>query len=106
MGGSSSREYAEPKKIKESEHELEITNIQGETLRINKRFIVTIKDVQIVKNVHDTTAHVNYHGHKFAKHIVTQYYCVPTHYKIVLDKVNYTGDAIGATKIYSNTECS
>jgi len=51
-----------------------LTLITGEVVKINPRYVVTERNVTLVKQVIDTTEHSNYHSHTCSKSIVTEYH--------------------------------
>jgi hypothetical protein len=84
MGGANTTFYG--KVVSENKGFITLRDHKEKELEINKRFIVWIKDVQLIKVTFDLTEHANYNKKTCESYVVTEYYALDTDCKCEFTK--------------------
>ena len=102
MGGSNKTYYATDIDYSRKPLELVITDVSGRVFTLGYNFIVSQENVQLLKLVHNTTAHQNYREKKFKKYIVTQYSVIYTDdkYEILNEYLGHSDNRYDKREVY------
>lgn len=84
MGGANQTHYALDYKTNDKFYVLELLN--GNQIKINPRFIVSMQDKKVLRIENDVTAHSNYREKNCEKYIIVNYYAMDDTDTYTIDK--------------------